>query len=703
MLIAGRYELVKRIGRGGMGEVWVGRDRDLYRDVALKLLVTDEALPEDVPRRFEREAVAAAQVNHPNVVALYDRGVHEDLLYLVMEWVDGRTLAEHLNPEHPMGPARALRIAEEVCAALVAAHQARVIHYDIKPHNIMLTTDGDRTKVVDFGIAGFIHNTFTLARSSQLAPAGTAEYGAPEQFQTERGDARSDLYALGGVLFALLAGRPPFTGHNGLAVVRRKLDEDAPRVSEYRPDLPGGVVELVEDLLRRDPDDRPRSAAVVYAALRRLRAQLPGADASEAVTVASGRLRTGTPDGNVDGGGEGYADVDGDAEQPPRLEPVGLPGDQLPTGDGELVRDGGHSPDGRREFAGPEEPDSSESWGSPGEPGRSGVPGGAEGPDGPVRKNVPEGEGISAGGRGSAGSGGVEGRADPEEPRSAPAPSPAVPNPAVPSPAVPNPLGAGPSAPVPSSPVEGGPGARTPRRPPRTRVLPPPVVDSFEMAWSGRERLADYASRTSPPLWQGWMLLLCVAGVTLVSAVLPLRTGSLAFGPGQGDNPWLLVTVIWVLGGVWTIRLAASTVPSTVKSVRETLGFGTRPSWSLRIDQDGITTTDASKATPATGPTGRRTWPWSHVRTVTMEHIRGRAPHRYSGLHIRYTSDAPSTVSGHPAGWTHASHPATRRDGSAPLCVLGPLTERQRAELTDALARHAGRRWRPGDEASRRP
>lgn len=282
-LIAGRYELAKRLGRGGMGEVWAARDRTLHRDVALKLLDLSGIAHQELPQRFEREAVAAAQINHPNVVALYDRGVHEDMLFLVMEKVEGATLTEHIHAETPMSLADALELADGICAALVAAHQAHVIHYDIKPHNVMLTPDG-RVKVVDFGIAGFIQSTFSVVRSSQLTPAGTPEYGAPEQFLTERGDERSDLYALGGVLFALLTGQPPFTGHNGLAVMRRKLDEEAPRLDSFRTDLPPEVTALVAELLQRDPDRRAQTAQQVHERLQRLRA-VSGPDDGRTPTV----------------------------------------------------------------------------------------------------------------------------------------------------------------------------------------------------------------------------------------------------------------------------------------------------------------------------------------------------------------------------------------------------------------------------------
>ncbi|MFI9325198.1 serine/threonine-protein kinase [Kitasatospora aureofaciens] len=280
-LIAGRYELLKRLGRGGMGEVWAARDRRLHRDVALKVLALGDDVPPELARRFDREAVAAAQINHPNVAVLYDCGRHEDLLFLVMEKVDGGPLGEHLRSRPVLAPSEALALAEGICSALAAAHAAGVVHYDIKPHNVMLTPEG-QVKVVDFGIAGFLQTAFTLAHSSQLTPAGTPEYGAPEQFLAERGDARSDLYALGGLLFTMLTGQAPFTGPNAMAVVRRKLDEDAPRLDVLRPDLPAALVDLVATLLATDPAERLQTAPEV---LRRLR-DLQTALASGTVPVA---------------------------------------------------------------------------------------------------------------------------------------------------------------------------------------------------------------------------------------------------------------------------------------------------------------------------------------------------------------------------------------------------------------------------------
>ncbi|MFD5300038.1 protein kinase, partial [Streptomyces mutabilis] len=254
-----------------MGEVWAARDRDLHRDVAVKLLVPDPAASREMHYRFEREAVAAAQITHPHVAALYDRGTYDGYHYLIMERVHGSVLAEHVNPERPMSIEETLRTGEEVAAALCAAHEAGVVHYDIKPQNVMLTTKG-RVKVVDFGIAGFSQtNTFTVAPSALLSPAGTVQYGAPEQFTGAGADHRCDLYALGSVLFALLIGHPPFTDTNAYAVLLRKIEEDAPAVNRLRAGLPPGLTELITELLHRDPGHRPQSAQHVHDRLVQLR------------------------------------------------------------------------------------------------------------------------------------------------------------------------------------------------------------------------------------------------------------------------------------------------------------------------------------------------------------------------------------------------------------------------------------------------
>lgn len=272
-----------------MGQVWAARDLRLHRDVALKFLILDGELHPDLPKRFEREAVAAAQINHPHVATVYDSGFHDDLCFIAMEKVDGRSLAEVIAGQAPMSPDDALRIAGEICEALVAAHAKGVIHYDIKPQNVMLTPDG-RVKVVDFGIAGFQQTRNSLVGTTLLSPAGTVEYGSPEQFRGE-GDARSDLYALGSVLFAMLSGGPPFAGTNAMAVLLDKHQHPAPRLDVPRPELPPALVSLVDELLQSDPGRRPRSAQDLHRRIRQLRAEPEPEPETDRPEDADGRER----------------------------------------------------------------------------------------------------------------------------------------------------------------------------------------------------------------------------------------------------------------------------------------------------------------------------------------------------------------------------------------------------------------------------
>ena len=285
-ILADRYEMLERLGRGGMGEVWAARDRTLRRSVAVKLMLMGEGAPADLAARFEREAVAAAQINHPNVVALFDRGTHADMLFLVMELVDGMPLSTLIDSAGVLTLHRALELAEQICAALEATHRSGVVHFDVKPQNVMVTAEG-LAKVVDFGIAGLLQaQQLAVVRTSRLAPAASLEYAAPEQYTAEHGDARSDLYALGGVLFAMLAGHAPFTGHHAWALMAAKMNSDAPRLEQARPGLPLALADLVARLLEREPAQRPRSAQEVRERLARLRADLGGDDGQTAGTNA---------------------------------------------------------------------------------------------------------------------------------------------------------------------------------------------------------------------------------------------------------------------------------------------------------------------------------------------------------------------------------------------------------------------------------
>ncbi|MET9555178.1 serine/threonine-protein kinase [Streptomyces sp. NPDC006645] len=285
-LLSGRYELGELLGVGGMGEVWRARDRELGRDVAVKLLLAPGGDGErrEQLARFRREARAVASLDSPHIVAVHDHGTDGDSPYLVMALVEGRTLHDVLAESGRVGVVDALGWAIDVCRGLEVAHAAGIVHRDIKPANIMVTGEGV-AKVVDFGIA-----KYTEARSSdpQLtrtgqAPFGSVLYMAPERFQQRNGDGRTDLYALGCVLYELLVGRPPFTGH-AAGIMYNHLNDEPLRPSRARAELGAGLDRLILSLMAKDPDDRPSDARAARVELERVRAE---AAAERAVGAAA--------------------------------------------------------------------------------------------------------------------------------------------------------------------------------------------------------------------------------------------------------------------------------------------------------------------------------------------------------------------------------------------------------------------------------
>ncbi|MFI9831045.1 protein kinase [Streptomyces sp. NPDC051913] len=251
-LLAGRYELQELLGRGAMGEVWRASDQVLGRLVAVKLLRAEEAADAE---RFRLEAQTAARLNHPNVVGMYDFGSHLDQLYLVMELIDGWSLAQERSLRGALPPAEAASMAAQAAAGISAAHRQGVIHRDIKPANLMLTTD--RTvKVADFGIARFADAAAsTLTATGKIL--GTADYLAPERALGRSAQPASDVYSLGCVLYELLTGRPPFTGATSLAVVQQHVSATPPPPSRLRPEIPQPLSDHVLHLLAKDPVNRP--------------------------------------------------------------------------------------------------------------------------------------------------------------------------------------------------------------------------------------------------------------------------------------------------------------------------------------------------------------------------------------------------------------------------------------------------------------
>ena len=251
-LIAERYELTRVVGTGGMSTVYCARDSLLERDVALKLLHEHHARDDDYVERFRHEARAVAQLSHPNIVTVIDRGEDAGRQYIVFEYIDGDNLKE-LVERGPLPVRRTLDLGLEIARALAFAHAQGLVHRDVKPQNVLLAGDG-RAKVTDFGIARSLD---AVGRTETGTVLGTSHYIAPEQARGERVDEKTDVYSLGCVLFELLAGTVPYDGDSFLTVAMRHVNDAIPSVLERRPDTPLRLAGLIERCLAKEPSERP--------------------------------------------------------------------------------------------------------------------------------------------------------------------------------------------------------------------------------------------------------------------------------------------------------------------------------------------------------------------------------------------------------------------------------------------------------------
>jgi serine/threonine-protein kinase len=287
-LLGGRYELEGVVGRGGMAEVYRGRDLRLDRIVAIKTLRPDLARDHTFQARFRREAQSAASLNAPSIVAVYDTGEDNStgtpVPYIVMEYVDGRTVRDLLIEGHRLLPERALEIVNGVLRALEYSHQAGIVHRDIKPGNVMVTRNGD-IKVMDFGIARAMSDAqATMTQTAQVI--GTAQYLSPEQARGERVDARSDLYSTGCLMYELLTGRPPFTGDSPVAIAYQHVRENPIPPSRLDPDIPPWADAIVLKAMAKAPGDRYQSAAEMAADVQRAASGMQVAAMSSPPTTA---------------------------------------------------------------------------------------------------------------------------------------------------------------------------------------------------------------------------------------------------------------------------------------------------------------------------------------------------------------------------------------------------------------------------------
>ncbi len=279
--LADRYELVSHIARGGMADVYEARDTLLGRRVAVKVLHSQFSSDEAFVKRFRREAQAAANLSHPNIVSIYDWGEDGDTYFIVMELIQGRTLRDVLKSERRLLPRRASEIGAEVAAALSVAHRAGLVHRDIKPGNILLAPDGT-VRVTDFGIARAWDDSQELTKTG--AVIGTATYFSPEQAQGLTADERSDLYSLGVVIYEMITGSPPFTGDSPVAVAYQHVSTPVTLPSTLNPDIPADLESIISKALSKEPEGRHQTADEMRAELLRfLRgeapATVPGSDA----------------------------------------------------------------------------------------------------------------------------------------------------------------------------------------------------------------------------------------------------------------------------------------------------------------------------------------------------------------------------------------------------------------------------------------
>jgi len=273
-VFTGRYQIVRHLARGGMAEVYLARDLLLDRPVALKVLFPEFATDRSFVERFRREARSAASLNHPNIVSIYDWGEEEGTYFIVMEYVDGLTLRDVIRRQGPLMASRAAEIGADIAAALQFAHVGGVIHRDVKPGNVLITTS--QVKVTDFGIARAGDPAESLTQAG--AVMGTATYFSPEQAQGHVVDPRTDVYSLGVVLYEMVAARPPFTGDNPVSIAYQHVREDPVPPSRHNPDVPPIFEAIVAKAMAKNRANR-------YSSAEDLRADLLRFNAGHAVSV----------------------------------------------------------------------------------------------------------------------------------------------------------------------------------------------------------------------------------------------------------------------------------------------------------------------------------------------------------------------------------------------------------------------------------
>src|SRR5689334_12178428 len=291
-VIADRYELEELLDHGGMSTVYRGHDRMLERTVALKILHAHFGDDAEYVERFRREARAVAQLSHPNIVTVIDRGEADGQQYIVFEYIDGESLKQLVDRNGPLPARRAIELTLQVADALCFAHQAGLVHRDVKPQNVLVTEDGE-AKVTDFGIARSLDVEHGVTQTGTVL--GTSNYLSPEQARGQTVTPATDVYSLGVVIFELLTGDVPFPGENFVAVAMKHINEPPPPLLERRPDVPVRLVHAVERALAKDPSARFPSMDAFAAELRACLAELGDPDTARTFITQSPLLRESRP------------------------------------------------------------------------------------------------------------------------------------------------------------------------------------------------------------------------------------------------------------------------------------------------------------------------------------------------------------------------------------------------------------------------
>ncbi len=287
----GEFRMLRRLGKGGMAEVYLAEQTSLRRQVAVKVLRPEFLTDENYVKRFRQEAAAAGGLSHPNIVQVYMIGQTDGIEYIAQEYVQGRNLRDFMKKKGPLEVPLTLHILKQIAAALQVAGQSGIVHRDIKPENIMLTRKGE-AKVADFGLAQLTLQGERVALTQAGITMGTPLYMSPEQVAGKPVDHRSDLYSYGVMAYHMLSGRPPFTGETALSIAVQHMNETPPPLNDLRPDLPPSLCDLIRRLMAKKKEDRPVDAQAVLNELKKITRQVLGKDAEGEPTIV---FSTSTP------------------------------------------------------------------------------------------------------------------------------------------------------------------------------------------------------------------------------------------------------------------------------------------------------------------------------------------------------------------------------------------------------------------------